>query len=231
MLAALLAAAAAGASPAPDAGTLAAEAARLLAAQRAGITGFSLAYRYTERQPLRTTDWSARAFVLRQGSSIVTIRVAGTAPGKPTFVEDDYKLPIEAATIAQYRFAAGTRACTSCGGAAIAIDFTSLVRDDEHGDGTMWIDAASHRVLAMQFHPSVLPPRADSGQIDVTFAQVLPDLWDVSSVTQHYAGHLMMFHGWGHVEQRQTDYRRFASLADGLNAANAIAPETSTAAP
>lgn len=201
-----------GASPALDAGSLAAGAAQLLAAQRHGVIAFSLAYRYEEHGPAHNVDRSASAAVVRDDGATVTMRASGDPAAKPTLVEDDYRLPIDTKYLPEYRFAAGSASCGGCAPGAIAVDFTSLRRDDEHGDGTMWIDGSSQHVVAMHFHPSVLPAHADSGDITVAFGQVLPDLWDVTVTEQRYDGHTFIFHGWGHVEQRQSEYRRLPSV-------------------
>src|SRR5512146_1176365 len=42
------------------------------------------------------------------------------------------------------------------------ITFRSLIRDDQHGDGTMRIDNASGRVIQVIYTPTVLPPRPSS---------------------------------------------------------------------
>jgi hypothetical protein len=232
MCALLAALAFAGASPAPDAAALAGDAARLLAAGRHGVTAFALSYRYTEHGPAHNVDRTAQAIVLRANSSVVKMRVFDDPANKPTLVEDDYRLPIDANGVGEYRFALGSAACGECPAGAVAIDFVSLRRDDEHGDGTMWLDGASHRIEALHFRPSVLPARTDSADIAVDFGQVLPDLWDVTVAQQQYNGHTFVFHGWGHVEQRQTNYRRYGSVEEGLTALSAAAPDAqSTAAP
>ena len=228
-IALLAALAAAGASPAPDAGTLAEDAARTLAAARHGVTAFSLAYRYTERGPAHNVERSSSAVVLRDDGAVIKVRTFGDDSNKPTYVEDDYHLPIETKYLEDYRFTAGTARCDACSSGADAVDFTSLKRDDEHGDGTMWIDASTQRFVALRFRPSVLPPHTDSAGVTVSFGQVLADLWDVTVTEQQYNGHTFVFHGWGHVQQKQTDYRRFASVAEGLTALSAaVAPSAAT---
>jgi hypothetical protein len=220
----------AAATPATDVETLAGDAARTLAAGRHGVTAFWLAYRYTEHGPAHNVDRSSRAMVLRDDGSVVKMRTFADDSNKPTYVEDDYHLPIETEYLREYRFARGSVACDGCPASAVAIDFTSLKRDDEHGDGTMWIDGSPQRFVALHFHPSVLPPHTDSADITVAFGQVLPDLWDVTVTEQQYNGHTFVFHGWGHVQQRQTEYRRYSSVAEGLTALSAAVPDASTAA-
>lgn len=223
---AFLAAVAALAASGTDVPTLAGDAARTLAASRHGATSFWLAYRYTEHGPAHNLDRSSSAIVLRDDGVVVKMRTFGDDSNKPTYVEDDYHLPIETKYLGEYRFAVGSAECDRCPAGATAIDFTSLKRDDEHGDGTMWIDGPSHRFVALHFHPSVLPARTDSADITVAFGQVLPDLWDVTVTEQQYNGHTFVFHGWGHVQQRQTQYRRFASIGEGLTALSAAVPPT-----
>lgn len=218
------------AAPVTDAETLAGDAARALGAGRHGVTAFWLAYRYTEHGPAHNVDRSSSAMVLRDGGSVVKMRTFGGDTNKPTYVEDDYRLPIETKYLAEYRFATGTAACDRCSAGAVAVDFTSLKRDDEHGDGTMWIDGPSRRFVALHFHPSVLPAHTDSADITVNFGQVLADLWDVTVTEQQYNGHTLVFAGWGHVQQKQAQYRRFPSLAEGLTALSEAVPDGTSAA-
>lgn len=218
------------AAPATDAQTLAGDAARTLAAGRHGAISFRLAYRYTEHGPAHNVDRSSSAMVLRDDGTLAKMRTFGDDSSKPTYVEDDYRLPIETKYLPEYRFASGSAPCDRCAPGAIAVDFTSLKRDDVHGDGTMWIDGSSHRFVALHFHPSVLPARTDSADVSVAFGQVLPDLWDVTVTEQQYNGHTFIFHGWGHVQQRQMEYRRFPSVAEGLTALSAAVPDASAAA-
>lgn len=226
----LAAAATLAAAPANDPQTLAEDAARALAAGRSGVTSFRLAYRYTEHGPAHNVDRSSRAMVLRDDGAVVKMRTFGDDAAKPTYVEDDYRLPVESKYLTEYRFTPGSAACDRCPSGAIAVEFISLKRDDEHGDGTMWIDGSSHRFLALHFHPSALPARTDSADITVAFGQVLPDLWDITVTEQQYNGHTFIFHGWGHVQQRQTAYRRYSSVTEGLTALSAAVPDASTAA-
>jgi len=207
------------ATPPPNADSLATDAARVLASERHGAVAFSLVYHYTERGPAHSVDRSAKAAVVRNDGATVATRVAEGSSAKPTLVEDDYRLPIEQNYLKEYRFSLGTSACAACSGDAVAVDFASELRDDEHGDGTMWIDGTSHHVLSLRFHPSVLPAHTDSADISVTFGQVLPDLWDVTLAEQQYDGHEFIFHGWGHVRQEQTNYRRYSSVTAAQNAA------------
>ena len=223
--AAALLAAAGTTTPSPDAASLASDAAHILASERHGAIAFALAYRYEEHGPGHNVVRSANALVLRDGASVVKTRVLDGAAAKPTLVEDDYHLPIETNYLTEYQFSSSQAACEQCTSTAAAVDFVSLRRDDAHGDGTMWIDGPSHHVLALRFHPSVLPPHADSGDVRVSFGQVLPDLWDVSVTEQQYTGHKFIFHGWGHVQQRQSTYRRFTSIAAGITALSAAEPD------
>jgi hypothetical protein len=220
----LAALAAIGGAPAPDPAVLAGDAGRLLNAQRHGVTGFTVTYQYREHGPAHEVEHSAQASVVRDDGTVVKMRTFGEPSTKPTLVEDDYHLPIERKYLDEYRFAAGSGTCKRCPASAIAVDFVSVRRDDEHGDGTMWIDGELHRVLELDFHPSVLPPRTDSADVTVEFGPVLPDLWDVTVAEQQYNGHTLFFRGWGHVRQRQSNYRRYASISDALTALSAASP-------
>jgi hypothetical protein len=220
-----------GAAPAPpDAPAMAADAVRTLVAEQHGIVGFKQVYTYQERGPGHNTTRETDELDLESDGRLVGIEILrqesnGNVASPDDVAKeqarvnaqlpaDDYILPLAAANLADYRFAPAT--CTQCPAGAAAVAFTSLKRDDDHGDGIMVTDLASHHIMQLEFAPSVLPAHVDSAAIVMHFDRVLPDLWDLVDTKQRYDGHLLFIHGWAEVRRSYSDYRRFTTLEEGL---------------
>lgn len=222
------------AAPATDSGAASAvrQAVAILDAERHGVTAFHRHYAYTEHGPGHTKTQLVDSIRVRDGSRLVAVRLlAQVSDGKAAspaelaklqadiekqFPPEDYELPLATPELAEYRFDVSNAPCNKCPAGSIAIAFTSLQRDDSHGDGIMTIDGSSHHILSMDFRPSVLPPHADSGSISIAFGPVLPDLWDVVSTTSHYTGHMFVFHGGADIVQTDSAYHRYKTIAQAL---------------
>jgi hypothetical protein len=231
---AVLAAQSATAAPQAGAADAAAEAVRELAAERHGVTSFRFHYDYNEYGPAHKKTLVENSIELRNDGTLVKVRLLSrTSNGLAASSEElakaqadldkhlpdeDYRLPLTRDMLGEYRFSYAQTPCAGCPVGSVVIAFVSRVRDDGHGDGTMAIDPVSHHVLRLDFHPSVLPARADSGAIAMRFGQVLPDLWDIVETTQHYTGHFLFMHGGADVDQIYTAYERFPTLSEGLAA-------------
>jgi hypothetical protein len=96
------------------------------------------------------------------------------------------------------------------------ITFRSLIHDDQHGDGTMRIDAASGRVIELTYTPNVLPNRASSGTTTETFGEPIAGLWTIVRIDRSYDGHMAFFRGSGHVIETLDHFRHFNNVEDGL---------------
>ena len=217
-----------------DAESIAREATKELAQQRAGVTAFRMRYFFQEHGPGHNKTSLVESMRLRDNGRLIAVRLlheeqdgntvsaADLAKDQAKVDEqlpgDDYILPISAASLEQYKFAYSKDRCSDCAEGIVKIDFTSLKRDSDHGDGFAVIDSGFGFIQRLEFHPSELPAHADSGTIVMQFGQVLPDLWDVVETTQHFTGHMLMFSGWGNVTQTYTAYRRFGSVAEGKKA-------------
>ncbi|MBV8491484.1 MAG: hypothetical protein JO199_13235 [Candidatus Eremiobacteraeota bacterium] len=221
-----------GLSPAVDPKTVVAAAVATLTAERHGVTMNREHYAYGERGPGHNVRNERDELDLRKDGRLVAIRILSESNnGNPASADqiakdqaqddrqlpaDDYVLPTTASALSDYQFSAG--ACTECPAGSEAIAFTSVVRDDSHGDGLVAIDLASKHVLWMQFSPSVMPSHVDSASVSMTFGRALPDLWDMLGEKSRYDGHMLFIHGYATVERTDSEYRRFASLDDGLRA-------------
>ncbi len=214
-----------------------AEAARLLAAERLGVTAYRLHYDYREYGPAHNKTVVEDSLRLRNNGLLVRVRLLSSVSNGNVASHDDlaqkqsqldkhlpdedYRLPVESDALRDYRFSYAA-SCAGCPAGSTAILFTSIVRDNGHGDGTLAIDPTSHEVLRVEFRPSVFPSHVDSGTIVTVFGRVLPDLWDVVETKQHYTGHLLFMHGGADIDQVYGSYKRFGSLAEGFAALAAV---------
>ncbi|HTX58347.1 MAG TPA: hypothetical protein VMH02_01635 [Verrucomicrobiae bacterium] len=214
------------------------QAVAMLASERAGLTAFHQHYSYVEYGPGHHETIVEESGRLRQDGRPIAVRLySRVTNGKSASAADlaaaqsqldkqlpaeDYRLPVTLDALSEYRFAPSA-SCGGCAAGAISIDFTSLVRDADHGDGTAIIDSVTHHIERIAFRPSVLPAHVDDATIVMTFERVLPDLWDLVDTESHYSGHVLFLHGGADITVTDGAYRRFktlaqarAALADGI---------------
>ncbi len=231
----LLASPALGAATAPsgeDVTSELREAVRTLASERQGTMAFHRHVDSEQRAPGHDASLDVQSGLLREGDRIVAVRTYsqvanGTAASADELAKaqadadkklpnDDYWLPLREDQVPDYRFETGT--CNPCDPGEVAIRFTSLKRDESHGNGTIVVDVSSHHIVRIDFVPSALPKYVDKASVTMTFGRVLPDLWDVVEMHQHYAGHVLFVRGGADIATTLTNYRRFASRDEGLKA-------------
>lgn len=231
-LAAAPAAASAPTAPGTDPSDVLLDAVRTLATERQGVTAFHRDVASQQRAPGHDATLDVNAGLLRDGDLVVAVRVYdqvanGTAASPDDLAKaqaaadknpasNDYSLPLREDTLSDYRIAGTT--CDRCAPGELALAFTSLKRDASHGDGTVVVDPATHHIVRVDFAPSALPKYVDRESLTVTFGQVLPGLWDVEEMHQHYQGHVYLIHGDADITTSLTNYRRFASRDEGLKA-------------
>ena len=104
----------------------------------------------------------------------------------------------------------------ACSASEEAVRFQSIVRDDQHGDGTMRIDRATGRVLGVTYTPDVLPAHANSCTTTESFAQVLPGVWTIDRIERSYRGHVAFFGGGGDVVETLDHFKSVGSPRAGL---------------
>ena len=203
------------------------DAVKTLAAQRHGALAFQRHYVYDQRAPGRNELVKSEFDVVRDDGRVVAVKLyRRTKDGDAATPDDiakrqaeldkelpdeDYAPPIVESALADYTFGAQAP-CDNCSDDVVAIPFTSRKRDDDHGDGIVYVDERNHRFVRLRFHPSALPKDADSGEIEITFGRALADLWDVVAEKQTYTGHLLFIHGGATITIVQNGYRRFDSL-------------------
>jgi hypothetical protein len=237
--AASLAAAAGVTSPARasgDAPPALRDAVATLAAERHGVVAFARHYVYDQRAPAHNKSIVADSARMRRDGTIVAAKlyrqtVDGTASAPDEIAkeqaelnkelpDEDYTLPLTAAALGDYEFGSPS-ACAGCDDGVVSVSFTSRKRDDDHGDGTAFVDEKNHRFVRLEFVPSVTPKGADSGNVTITFGRALSNLWDIVSEKQRYTGHLLFIHGSADVTVTNRNYRRFDSLEQARAAVDA----------
>lgn len=127
--------------------------------------------------------------------------------GRPA---DGFAVPFDARHFAEYRYHVAGR----------TVQFTSLVRDAHHGDGTFTVDAAGD-VVRMEYRPDVLPRYASAGTIVDERAQVLPGFWATLHERQHYDGRYGPIYGSATVRIDESGFQRFADVRSALAALSA----------
>jgi hypothetical protein len=200
---------------------------KTLAAERHGIISYHRHFTSDRRAPGNNQRSATESARLVQDGHTVNVKlyarstdgVAATAEDlaarqaalEKNLPGDDYTLPVTEKLLADFHF--GTpAACAGCDHGVVAIPFTSLKRDDNHGDGTVYVDGNTSHIVRFEFRPSVYPKEVDSGQVVVTFGRATADLWDVVSVKQGYGGHRVFIRWSYETTATHSAYRRFDSL-------------------
>jgi hypothetical protein len=119
-----------------------------------------------------------------------------------------FKQPFDARYFHDYTYAEDQCAC---GSHEKQIAFHSDMRDDQHGNGTMRIDASSGRVTNLTYSPNVLPPHASTATTVETFGEPVPGVWTIVSIDRTYTGHVAFFQGSGTMTERLDHFQRFGS--------------------
>jgi len=123
-----------------------------------------------------------------------------------------FKQPFDRRFIADYQY---TTAPCACDAGQIDVHFTSLMRDDQHGAGTMRIDQTTGHVMELTYTPNVLPDRANSATISETFGQALPGLWTIVRIDREYSGRVLFVSGHGTVTEVLDHFRHFTNAETG----------------
>jgi len=124
-----------------------------------------------------------------------------------------FKEPYDPRYMADYDFEP-PQACAGCAAGTVAVNFSSGIRDAQHGSGTMWIDAVNARVARLTYVPNALPPHATSGSVTEFDGPGLPDLWYVTRIESAYRGHIFILTGSGTFIGTFDHFRRFSALTE-----------------
>lgn len=134
---------------------------------------------------------------------------ADLAQGKTFF-----KQPYDGRYLHDYTFSEAP--CETCTGHERAIAFKSDTRDDQHGDGTMVIDAATGRVTSLTYAPNVLPARASAATVNEIYGQTSTGLWTIVEIDHEYSGHVAFIRGSGKMIEKLDHFQRFTTSYAGM---------------
>lgn len=123
-----------------------------------------------------------------------------------------FKQPFDRRYTADYQY---TTAPCVCNSGEVDVHFASLMRDDQHGIGTMRIDEATGHVMELTYTPYVLPDRANSATISETFGQALPALWTIVRIDRVYSGRVLFVSGHGTVTEVLDNFHHFTNAGTG----------------
>ncbi|MGB6985022.1 MAG: hypothetical protein WBD74_03495 [Candidatus Aquilonibacter sp.] len=123
-----------------------------------------------------------------------------------------FKQPFDRSYIADYQYSIVPCICDA---GEIDVYFTSLMRDDQHGVGTMRVDEATGHVMELTYTPYVLPDRANSATITETFGQALPGLWTIVRIDRVYGGRVLFVSGHGTVTEVLDHFHHFTNAGTG----------------
>ncbi len=128
-----------------------------------------------------------------------------------------FKEPYDHRYLGDYKFVQSAT-CGGCPAGAVSVDFTSEVRDAQHGDGTMLIDRLSGHVLKLSYTPNKMPHYATSGTVTETGGVALPDLWYPIRIEEGFRGHAFLLSGKATFGGTFDHFRRFDSAQAALDA-------------
>lgn len=124
-----------------------------------------------------------------------------------------FKAPYDSRYLADYSFS--LEDCASCPPGAIAIRFTSAIQDEQHGKGLMILDA-QRRVREVRYSPNVYPPNVTRGEITLTRDEVTKGMSGLTGLKVDYHGAMGPIKGSFVMTQRNSGFRRFASVEEAL---------------
>lgn len=119
-----------------------------------------------------------------------------------------FAVPFDARHFSEYRYQAITPS---------VVQFTSLVRDANHGDGRFELSPAG-QVVKLEYIPDVMPKYANAGTVTQYRAEVLPDFWATIRGDSRYTGHYGFISGSGDFGLTEDHFRRFATLREAIGA-------------
>ncbi|MNY00637.1 hypothetical protein D3C86_1331380 [compost metagenome] len=125
------------------------------------------------------------------------------------------KLPFDPRHMDAYSFTDGGP-CTDCEPGTRLVRFTSSLKDEQHGTGTMRIDAR-YRITAFDFTPNALPANVNEGRLRFVRAEVLPGTFATRTIEGDFKGGQAFVRGSVKLEERREGYQRFKSLEEALN--------------
>jgi hypothetical protein len=127
-----------------------------------------------------------------------------------------FKEPYDERFLGDYQYDVTTM-CTGCQEGVVAVNFTSDIKDNQHGSGTMWVDAAGH-VTKVVFSPNKMPPHANYGTVTEIASEVMPGVWYVTQIQATYKGRLLLLTGGATFTATFDHFHRFDRVGDANEA-------------
>jgi hypothetical protein len=140
------------------------------------------------------------------------------APEEPTS-RFGMRLPIYASAVGDYTYAK-----PRVDGDTVSVDFTAVVRDGAHGDGTLTLYRNEGRIATLVIRPCILPAHATSLTTTLEFGRVSEDRWDVVKITHAFTGKEGLLSGGGASVTTYERYRAFPSESAAEAALDAMEP-------
>lgn len=137
--------------------------------------------------------------------------------GAPPKISTRFSLPQYPEAVADYTFSA-PKPCAGCGE---TIEFTSAVKDERHGHGTMTVDPSTSRISKMEFIPNVPPKPATEARVAYTYGRHDDGSWGAVRIEEHYAGHVLLVSGTLDRTTTVPHVKHFATLEEGRQALQA----------
>lgn len=229
MLAAVAALVLAAAWPAADGAALARDAAAAYADDTRGVHVFEVATSIEIRGPLYRRNDDARVLYVERDGRFAQKRVLVHREGGKTSAPADLERLSSAADGPLARF--GVRLpynapaeyaydAPRIDGSHATVPFRALVRDGSHGDGTMTVDLAAHRIVSLTLAPAQLPPHAATARVDLVFGPTGDGRWDITRAVHAFTGSYGILRGGAVATSTYGGYRTFATVAAAVAALN-----------
>lgn len=202
--------------------TLAKEIAATYAAQVRGVLSFVVTTNFDARGgPFKKVGFSYTAFVEADGTPVrkrvirdiadgkvadTTSLTALSAQSEEPLTHFGMRLPYVASAVGDYRYAqpvahAGT----------VDVAFTTTLKDQFHGNGTMTYDRTDGRLAQVTFQPAVLPAHATSIVVTVSFGRSIDERWDIVKIARVFTGREGIISGHGSSTSIYERYRIHAN--------------------
>ena len=179
--------------------------------------------------PVHHTEHSDSGFLMRDGTFTRIKYYSIADDGQPFTAEQTairesqtnrdwsegkifFKEPYDERFLGDYQYEISV-ACQDCAEGAVAVNFKSDIKDNQHGSGTMWIDRDAH-VTKVVFSPNQLPPHANAGTVTETASEVWPGVWYVTQIQATYKGRLLLLTGGATFTATFDHFHRFDRVGD-----------------
>lgn len=219
------------AAHADDALSLVKQAAKNYAQEVRGVVGYRSVSESRINAPMMNQTIRSTSFVVQKdGIPVQVVLERVVTNGKETSADDLAKQ--EAKTNASYKEGKGFfkapydprymeaytfqfESCSDCAPGSTAIRFSSTLKDDQYGKGTMILDEAM-RVREVRYSPNAYPPNVTRGALTLLRDEVGKGLFAVRNVKVDYQGAMGPIKGSFVMDLRNEGFRRYGSVDEAL---------------